>query len=167
MRSRGVRPSRVREEPANTWGLFLSHLGAYPGLGGRLGIRTPRAPRTGHESPARFDTAGKSSNKTTVQYGPRFDTAREIIKRYQRMTKSHPFRHKSNKINNLAGTSTPNATNERTMKRRWPLSRTAVRSHFGRFTRSNLRLMLGACIEAAYWPRICRPPQILCVIDMA
>ena len=56
--------------------LFLSHPGASREFGGRIRNRTHRAPRTGHESPARFDTAGKSSNRTTVQYGPTFDCAR-------------------------------------------------------------------------------------------
>jgi hypothetical protein len=70
-------PAAISESPRGT-------VGWADGLGIELAAKQNR--------PARFDTAGKSSNKTTVQYGPRFDTAREIIKRYQRMTKSHPFR---------------------------------------------------------------------------
>lgn len=65
------------------------------GFGGRFGIRTHRAPRTGYESRPRFSTRAERSNITTVQYGPRFNTALEIIEQNQQLTKSHPFRQNS------------------------------------------------------------------------
>jgi hypothetical protein len=33
--------------------------------------------------PRRFDIGAERSNKTTIQYAPRFDTSRENIERYQ------------------------------------------------------------------------------------
>jgi hypothetical protein len=82
MRHRGSRmhPQRrrlcgVRKNRQRMGGLFLSHLGAYRGLGGRSGNRT----RQDNRSPARFATVSKSSNNTAGQYERRFATSPKII----------------------------------------------------------------------------------------